>query len=545
MLSIHLQEELNRNQLLSTRLQEAERKLAMQDKTTKRERAELEDRCKKKEKRISLMEQNLREIDFEMRTKRKQLEKLNLYSQRIEKNLPPNMNMSDLLPSQEDSCTMTSPLLEYQLAHDRGQAPVEEERFSIPPTRSQAQSSSSTNYTRASSYMAQMQPDTTHASEVSMYPKKQPYDLTSALYPTLTYSETGNCSESDTMPTLHTSSDLTSLTTRVTPTEAKSSSDLLSPPMPLAFPDPPLSTIKEISSNTNESPVKARNPKMPKTTTLANAQLNPIQLNFPDNPKPRNQQIDPTKKEMLLHSLKQIDSSSNDKSLPTDFLASSESQSDRQPDNLGTQTLSLRQGDTSESDTPVNPQFESGGNKVKKKKTFALDDLFSSSSAQSSETKLHGSNMDPALFTARQDSPLLFSQDKQKLVPQEQGLNPKKKLSSKANNLLGEDSLEMGMKASIVDNMYLGKPAYSTEDDFYGSKQRRVSPNKTSHGFLSETQPEKPQGAQHGRRAGESNSPTDSAKNYFWENSVAASNTHKPSAAPVDDVDDDLEVIQL
>ena len=545
MLSLHLQEELNRNQLLTNQLLEAERKFKMQEKTNKREKAELEDRCKKRERRISLMEQTLKENDSEMRTRQKQLQKLNLYSQRIDKNLPTNMNISDLFPSQEERCTMTSPLhLEYLQSHDRGQVPVEEERFTLPPTLSQAQSINSTNYTRASFQMGQMQPDTTQPTEMSMYPKKQHFDLTSSLYPTMTHSETGNYSESDTMPTLHTSSDLT----HATSIEAKSSSDLVSPPMPHTFPDPPLSTIKEISSSKNTSPIKSQNPKMPipQTNTQVNTQVKTqlnIQQKFPANPCPKNQQSDSTKKEMLLQRLKQIDSSTSNPSLPTEPLTSSKSQSDRQPDNLEIETHSLQQRDTSESDTPLNRQLESGGYKGRKKKTFALDDLFSSSFAQSSETKLHGSNMDPALFSApRQDSPLLFSQDKPKeLLPQELSFNIQQNLSSKVNHVLAGESPEMARKSSVVENMYQGKPAHSTEEDFYGSKQRRVSPHKTSHGFLPETHSEKSQGAQHGRRAKETNSP----KNYFWENNITASKTHKTSAPPVDDVDEDLEVIQL
>ena len=566
MLSGHLQEELNRNQLLSMRLQEAEKKLAMQDKTTKRERAELEDRCKKKEKRISLMEENLRELDFEMRTKQKRLEKLNLYSQRIEKNLPPNMNVSDLLPSQEDKYTMTSPyLLESQLEL----APIEEQRFALPPTRSQAQSSNSTNYTRASFQTGQDAYPPTQASDTSMYTRKHNYDISSALYPTMTHSETGNCSDSDMMPTLHTSSDLTSFTTQAPSIDAKSSphtSDLISPPIPHTFPDPPLSTIKEISASTNKSPLKAQNPRaLHQTNTPVSAQLNPLQHSLPDSQKPRDNQIDSTKKEMLLQRLKQIDSSSTDQSLPIDSLAPSKNQSlpidslassnnqQPQPENLEMQTNYLRQDETSGSDTPVSHQFDSTGSKGRKKKTFALDDLFSSSSAQSSDTKLlQGSNMDPGLFSApRQDSPL-FSQDKQNgLAPQEQrqarreeGLALQQNLSSKANHLLGEDTHDIGRKPSVVENMYHGKPAYSTEDDFYGSKLRKTSPEKTSHAFNLETDSEKSQAAQHGRRAREINSPTNSGKNYFWENSVAP-NPHKPSAPVVDDVDDDLEVIQL
>ena len=605
MLSGHLQEELNRNQLLSMRLQEAEKKLAMQDKTTKRERAELEDRCKKKEKRISLMEENLRELDFEMRTKQKRLEKLNLYSQRIEKNLPPNMNVSDLLPSQEDKYTMTS---QYLLESQLELAPIEEQRFALPPTRSQAQSSNSTNYTRASFQTGQDAYPPTQASDTSMYTRKHNYDISSALYPTMTHSETGNCSDSDMMPTLHTSSDLTSFTTQAPSIDAKSSphtSDLISPPMPHTFPDPPLSTIKEISASTNKSPLKAQNPRaLHQTNTPVNVQLNPLQHSLPDSQKPRDNQIDSTKKEMLLQRLKQIDSSSTNQSLPTDSLASSKNQSlptdslassknqslpidslapnknqslptdslassknqslpidslassknqQLQPENLEMQTNYLRQDETSGSDTPVSHQFDSTGSKGRKKKTFALDDLFSSSSAQSSDTKLlQGSNMDPGLFSApRQDSPL-FSQDKQNgLAPQEQrqarreeGLALQQNLSSKANHLLGEDTHDIGRKPSVVENMYHGKPAYSTEDDFYGSKLRKTSPEKTSHAFNLETDSEKSQAAQHGRRAREINSPTNSGKNYFWENSVAP-NPHKPSAPVVDDVDDDLEVIQL
>ena len=564
MLNQRLQEELNRNQQLSLQLQEAERKQAFQDKSIKREKAELEDRCKKKEKRIVLMEKSIKEIDSQMRTKRKQLEKLNIYSLRIEKNLPPNMNMSDLFIPQEDRSTMTSPslLTQYQLSAERKEASFEEQQYTIPSTLSHAHSSQSTNFTRTSYQMGQFHDSSppTQISELSGLPNKQLY---STISPLMTHSEPGNFSESETMQTLHTSSGLTSLNSYHTPfiKSPQQVNEVTSPPS-LAPPDPLLSTIKEISI----SPSKTHTTRssLPQTNTQLTQH---VPTSIPTHHITHTDtytdtlSIEATKKEILLQKLKQIDlkesSSTNQSTNPIDSLASSAREPEKQPDTLDAQTRRLLQPNNSSNDTPTN-QSDSISSRSRKKRTFALDDLFSGSPQGSSSQLLGSSDMDPDLFSApKPESPLFFSKDKQTNKQSQQHRKDKREevpkfqqdTSNKFNHTVAEDSHELGRKQSVVENMFQGKPAYSTEDDFYGAKFRKTSPNKSSHPFQSELDTDRK--PQHGRRAKETNSPPllPSDENYYWENNVTTSKPGKQRAlppAPIDDLDDDLEeVIQL
>ncbi|KAI6661145.1 Lebercilin [Oopsacas minuta] len=568
-LSLRLEEELSRNQQLSSRLQEAERKLAMQDKSIKREKAELQARCKKKEERIYLMELNMKDIDSQMRTKRKQLEKLNIYSLRIEKNLPPNMNITDLLIPQEDKCTLTSPSLlkPDQLFDEREEAQFEEQRFSLPPTLSQAQSSHSTNFTRTSYQMGQLHDASppTQISELSIHPKKQHYPN---LSPPITHSQPGNYSESDAIPTLQTSSGLTNLTPYPTPIGKNSphTSEVTSPPMPILS-DPPLSTINEISTTSNISPTKTHPIRKSLPQTIATQVIYDSSNSISAQHNTHTTDIDASEKELLLRKLKQIDLKDSSSTNQTNSLASSTLNNSSLPESaiqpqdiLEMQPRSLRQEASSGTGTPVNQSDTSNTtnvNKGKKKKALALDDLFSNPSAQGSETKLASSNMDPGLFSApRHDSPLFFNNEKQfGSIPQEPWDNKREEAATLQqdthnrinNHIDGEDTHDVGRKASVVENMFHGKPAYSTEDDFYGSKVRKLSPNKSSHAFQIETDSDRK--PQHGRRAKETNSPPpNSDKGYFWENNITASkiNTLRPPpTVPVDDLDDDLEVIQL
>ena len=561
MLNQRLQEELNRNQHLSLQLQEAERKLAFQDKSVKREKAELEDRCKKKEKRIILMEKSIKEIDSQMRTKRKQLEKLNIYSLRIEKNLPPNMNISDLFIPQEDRSTMTSPSLptQYQLSAEREEAPFEEQQYAIPSTLSHAHSSQSTNFTRTSYQVGQFHDSSppTQISELNGLPNKRLY---STISPPMTHSEPGNYSESETTQTLHNSSGLTSLNSYHTPfiKSPQQASDVTSPPS-LAPPDPPLSTIKEIS--TSPSKTHTTRSSLPQTIpTHHSTQHVPTSIPTHHNTHTDTDtlSIEATKKEMLLQKLKQIDlkesSSTNQSTNPVDSLASSAREPEKQPDSLDIQTRRLPQQDNSSNDTTN--QSDSIGSRSRKK-TFALDDLFSGSPQGSSSQLLGSSDMDPNLFSApKPESPLFFSKDKQANKQYQQHRKDKREevpkiqqdTSNRTNHTVAEDTQELGRKQSVVENMFQGKPAYSTEDDFYGAKFRKTSPNKSPHPFQSELDTDRK--PQHGRRAKETNSPPllPSEESYYWENSVTTSKPGKqraPPPVPVDDLDDDLEEVIL
>lgn len=562
MLNQRLQEELNRNQQLSLQLQEAERKMVFQDKSIKREKAELEDRCKKKEKRIILMEKNIKEIDSQMRTKRKQLEKLNIYSLRIEKNLPPNMNMSDLLIPQEDRSTMTSPslLTQHQLSDERREAPFVEQQYAIPSTLSHAHSSQSTNFTRTSYQMGQFHDTSppTQISELIGLPNKQLYSTTS---PPMTHSEPGNYSESETTQTLLTSSGLTSLNSYHTPfiKSPQQATEVTSPPS-LAPPDPPLSTIKEIS--TSPSKPHTTRSSLPLTSTQTTQHVpTSLPTQYSTHADTETLPIEASKKETLLQKLKQIDlkesPSTSQSTNPVDSLVSSAREPGKQPDTLATQTRELSQQNNSGNDTPTNQSDSISNRSRKKKKTFALDDLFSGSPQGSSSQLMGSSDMDPDLFSApKPESPLLFSKDKQTNKQSQQHQKDKREEVSKfqqdppnrTNHSVAEETHELGRKKSVVDNMFQGKPAYSTEDDFYGAKFRNPSPNKSSRPFQSEPNTDKK--PQHGRRANEANSPPPlpSDESYYWENSVATSKPAKqraPPPLPVDDLDDDLEVIQL
>ena len=505
----------------------------------------------------------MQEMDLEMRTKKKQLEKLNLYSLRIEKNLPANINLSDFLPSQEDRGTMTSPTL---LPSDSIQS-KDEPRFSLPPTRSQNLASNSIHIPRSTTTQIQRQslPPPTNTSGVNSYTSKPQYpDVHSTISPPMTHSEPGNYSESDTMPTLHTSSDLTNLTANPTPTEPKStpnSNGPISPPIPPIPADPPLSTIREISTFIDNSSVHHSLRKSLQHDNTDSFNNSPAQYSsgreitqsVRKQPS-ENQLITSTQKEALLKRLKEIDTSesaSMNESQHTEATQDSQSfrDSERRPDNLASKTLALKPDAVSGDSTPVNNIHETGG-RGRKKKTLALDDLFSGDSTQNSASKLQASNnMDPGLFTApRQDSPIHGNKLRQ--FPESEENSPKNKPpifqeNSAIHSSNPMSANELSKKPSVVENMFHGKPAYSTEEDFYGSKFVQSSPSKTSNQnpfqFDSSKKP------QHGRRARDADSLTQTDGDYYWENKVTPA---KPSnsrrvATPVDDIEDDLEVIQL